>query len=222
MDNSAITPKGKRGRPKRQIEEPNTPIERSRSREIVRGKRGRPPKLIKHHSLDDTPKRTRVINEDEASQKTLSDGDEDFEEEESKVAPLQQRNSSKRNEETIEAKGDDTISSQLTSESKTTPAAAPIKVGKRGSKPLIVKKPVDAATLQIDIDIEEDCQKKVIQEKEQVDTARKKFPILFKIFDERCSLKFKSPIWMKQQALKRSNAAAPVAKISHHIYKNLK
>ena len=47
--------------------------------------------------------------------------------------------------------------------------------------------------LQIDIDIEEDTQKKAIQEKEQVDIARKKNPYLFQVYDERCSLKFKSP-----------------------------
>jgi len=70
--------------------------------------------------------------------------------------------------------------------------AAP-KRGARGPK----KAANNGHTLEIDIDIEEDTQKKAIQEKEQVDIARKKNPYLFKVYDERCSLKFKSPQFLK-------------------------
>ena len=57
---------------------------------------------------------------------------------------------------------------------------------------------------------------KQVIEKELYDNARKKFPLLFKIFDERQSLRFKNPSWVKAQAIKKgtSNKA--------HLFKNLK
>ena len=96
----------------------------------------------------------------------------------------------------------------MTSESKSAVSRvqpkAPIKSLKRRAqikKVVVVQNPSNAASgdaLQIDIDIEEDTQKKAIQEREQVDIARKKNPYLFHVYDERCSLKFKSPQWLKQ------------------------
>ena len=61
-------------------------------------------------------------------------------------------------------------------------------------------------------------------DKEQIDYARKKNPVLFKIFDERSSFKFKSPSWLKQQAIKKQNlsGAGGGNKGNHHIFKNLK
>jgi hypothetical protein len=51
--------------------------------------------------------------------------------------------------------------------------------------------------LQIELDIEEESQKRACQEKENGDVARKKNPLLFKIYDERQCLKFKSQSWLK-------------------------
>eukprot|EP00347_Sterkiella_histriomuscorum_P010417 403376382 len=68
---------------------------------------------------------------------------------------------------------------------------------------------------QIDIDIEEETNLKQQEEKQQMELLRKKHPILFKIFDERQSLKFKNLVWVKQQAIKKQGQKA-------HLYKNLK
>ena len=100
----------------------------------------------------------------------------------------------------------------MTSESKSTPAVGR---GRRGRPPNRRggKKGEDA--LQIEIDIEEESQKRVMLEREQIDMARKKHPFLFKIYEERNALKFKSAQWVKQQALKKANSKV-------QIFKNLK
>lgn len=48
------------------------------------------------------------------------------------------------------------------------------------------------------MDIEEDEDMQAAQDQAALVTARNRYPRMFEIYDERASLKFKSPHWLRQ------------------------
>jgi len=74
---------------------------------------------------------------------------------------------------------------------------------------------LETSTLQINVDIENETAKQKVKDREALDLARTKNPFLFKVYDERQSLKFKQERYICWKAKEKLTT-------KHTVFKHLK